>query len=65
MRYVNREDLPVEILEKELPKVDGKTYKMFYDEDKRTNGGFTSVLFLAGIMGVVVMWGIIAMVVFK
>ena len=65
MSSVHREDLPVEILEKELPKVDGKTYKMFYDEDKRTNGGFTSVLFLAGIMAVFVMWGIIAMVVFK
>ena len=65
MRYVSREDLPVEILEKELPKVDGKTYKMFYNEDKRTNGGFTSVLFLTGIMAVFVMWGIIAMVVFK
>ena len=38
---------------------------MFYDEDKRTNGGFTSVLFLAGIMAVFVMWGIIAMAVFK
>lgn len=62
MRLVNREDLPVEILENELPKDENKQYKMFYDERKRTSGGFTDAIFLAAVMVVCFMWGMLAVV---
>lgn len=62
MRLVDRRDLPVEILENELPQDDNKHYKMFYDERKRTSGGFTDVIFLVAIMVVCFMWGILAVV---
>ena len=62
MRYVNREDLPVEVLEKELPKDENKTYKMFYDEKIRTSGGFTDAIFLGAIMLVCFMWGMLVVI---
>lgn len=62
MRYVNREDLPVEVLEKELPKDKDKTYKIFYDEKVRTSGGFTDAIFLGAIMLVCFMWGMLVVI---
>ena len=62
MRYVNREDLPVEVLEKELPKDKDKIYKMFYDEKIRTSGGFTDAIFLGAIMLVCFMWGMLVVI---
>ena len=62
MRFVNREDLPVEVLEKELPKDKDKTYKMFYDEKIRTSGGFTDAIFLGAIMLVCFMWGMLVVI---
>lgn len=62
---MNREDLPVEILDRELPKEEGKQYKMFYDEKVRNSGGFTSTLFLAGLIIVSFMWGMLAVIVLR
>ena len=59
MRFVDREDLPVEVKDNELPQDKDKHYEMFYDERVRTSGGFTDVIFLAGIMMVCFMWGML------
>ncbi len=59
MRFVNREDLPVEVRENELPQEKGKHYEMFYDEKVRTSGGFVDAIFLAGVMIVCFMWGML------
>ncbi len=60
MKYINRDDLPSEVLKNELPKDDNKKYKMFYDERYRTSGGFADALFLGAIMFVCFMWGMLA-----
>lgn len=62
MRFLDRKELPVEVLEKELPVDDGKRYKMFYDEKIRTSGGFTDAIFLGAIMVVCFMWGMLAII---
>lgn len=62
MRLVDRKDLPVEILEKELPRDDNKKYKMFYDERVRTSGGFADAIFLSAVMVVCFMWGMLAVI---
>lgn len=59
---MDREDLPVEILDNELPKEEGKKFRMSYDDKVITNGGFTSVLFLVGVMLVCFMWGMLAVI---
>ena len=56
---MDRKDLPVEVLENELPKEDGHKYKIFYDEKVRTSGGFIDAIFLGGIMIVCFMWGML------
>ena len=62
MRFVDKKDLPVEVLENELPVDDIKHYQMFYDEKVRTSGGFTDVIFLGAIMVVCFMWGMLAVI---
>ena len=59
---MERKDLPVEILDNELPYDENKKYHMFYDEKVRTSGGFTDVIFLGAIMVVCFMWGMLAVV---
>ena len=59
---MDRKDLPVEVLEKELPKDEGKHYKMFYDSRVRTSGGFADAIFLGAIMVVCFMWGMLAVI---
>ena len=59
---MNREDLPVEVLENEMPKDESKQYKMFYDEKVRTSGGFADAIFLGAIMLVCFMWGMLAVI---
>lgn len=49
--------LPVEILDKELPKDDNKNFKVFDDDGK--SYGFADVIFLGGIMMVCFMWGML------
>lgn len=59
---MDREDLPVEIQENELPIEEGKQYKFFYDEKVRTSGGFVDAIFLAGIMLVCFLWGMLTVI---
>jgi len=62
VRFVDEEDLPVEIKEHELPKDDTKKYQMFYNSRVRTSGGFTDAIFLGAIMLVCFMWGLLVAV---
>ena len=63
MRYLNKEDLPVEVLERELPKDDScRKYEMFYNEKVRTSGGFADAIFLGAVMVVCFMWGMLTIV---
>ena len=62
MKYISREDLPVEIKNNELPVDDGKRYVMFYDKKVRISGGFVDAIFLAGIMLVCFLWGMLAVI---
>jgi len=62
MILVDRKDLPIEVLDKELPKDEGKQYKMFYDPKVRTSGGFADAIFLGAIMVVCFMWGMLAII---
>lgn len=62
MKFVDQEQLPVEIKEHELPKEDGKHYKMFYDEKVRTSGGFADAIFLSAVMLVCFMWGMLVVI---
>ncbi len=62
MKFVDRDDLPVEIKDNELPNDENKKYKMFYDEKIRTSGGFADAIFLAGVMIVCFMWGMLIMI---
>lgn len=59
---MNRNDLPVDIQENELPKDRDKHYKMFYDYRVRTSGGFADAIFLGAIMVVCFMWGMLAII---
>ena len=62
MKYIDEDKLPVEIKNNELPKEDGKTYHLFYDEKIRTSGGFVDAIFLAGAMLVCFLWGMLAII---
>ncbi len=62
MKYIEHDDLPVEIKNNELPKDKNKNYKMFYDEKIRTSGGFIDAIFIAGVMLVCFMWGMLVVI---
>lgn len=59
MKYIERDELPVEIRNNELPSDDGKKYEMFYNERVRTSGGFVDAIFLGGVMVVCFLWGML------
>lgn len=59
---MDRKDLPVEVLDKELPMDEGKRYQMFYDSKVRTSGGFIDAIFLGAVMIVCFMWGMLAVI---
>lgn len=59
---MDRSDLPVEIMDNELPKEEGMNYKMFYNYRKRTSGGFADALFLGSILLTGFMWGMLAII---
>lgn len=61
MNFIDKDNLPVEIKNNELPKEENKKYQMFYDEKIRTSGGFTSAIFLVAIMVTCIMWGMLIM----
>lgn len=62
MNFIDEKDLPVEIKDNKLPEDPDKHYEMFYDSKVRTSGGFADAIFLAGIMVVCFMWGMLVMV---
>jgi len=62
MKYIDRDELPVEIKNNELPHDEGKRYEMFYNENVRTNGGFVDAIFLGGVMVVCFLWGMLAVI---
>lgn len=62
MKFVDRDDLPVEIQNNELPKDDGKEFQMVYNEKLRTSGGFIDAIFLAGAMIVCFLWGMLVVI---
>ena len=62
MKYIDKENLPVEIKNNELPKDPAKHYQMFYDEKVRTSGGFVDAIFLGAIILVSFMWGMLAVI---
>ena len=61
MKFIDKEDLPVEVKNNELPKDIDKHYELFYDEKVRTSGGFTDAMFLASVIIVAFMWGMLIM----
>lgn len=62
---MDRDNLPIEIKDKELPKDENKNYKMFYDYKVRTSGGFADAIFLSAIMLTCVMWGMVIMLLIR
>ena len=62
MKYIDKENLPVEIKNNELPKDTDKHYQMFYDEKIRTSGGFVDAIILGAIILVSFMWGMLAVI---
>lgn len=60
---MNRKDLPVEIMDNDLPKDQIKQYKNFFDEDSTpSSGGFANAIFLGAIMAVCFLWGMLAVI---
>lgn len=59
---MDRKDLPIEVLDQEMPKDPNKHYKMFYDSRVRTSGGFADAIFLGAIMIVCFMWGMLVVI---
>ena len=65
MNFIDKDKLPVEIQNKELPEEKNKNYEMFYDYRVRTSGGFASAIFLAAVMLTCFMWGMIVIQLIK
>ena len=51
-----KDKIPVEILNKKLPKDEIKDCKMYYNDKKRTTGGFVDAIFLSSLILTVGMW---------
>ncbi len=59
MKYVNKDELPVEVMDNKLPEDNTKHYKMFYNYKVRTSGGFVDAIFLGAVMITCVLWGML------
>ena len=59
MKYMDKNELPVEVKNNKLPEDSTKDYKMFYDYKVRTSGGFVDAIFLGAIMLTCFMWGML------
>ena len=62
MKYIDKDELPVEIKNNELPYDNDKNYEMLYNENVRTSGGFVDAIFLGGVMLVCFLWGMLAVI---
>ena len=65
MNFIDKDKLPVEIKNNELPKDPNKNYKMYYDYKVRTSGGFADAIFLSAIMLTCFMWGMLIILLMK
>ena len=65
MNYIDKDKLPVEIKNNELPKYEDKNYEMFYDYRIRTSGGFVDAVFLSAVMLTCFMWGMVIILLLK
>lgn len=65
MNFIDKDNLPVEIKNNELPKDEDKNYEMFYDYRIRTSGGFIDAVFLSAVMLTCFMWGMIIILLLK
>ena len=63
MKFIDKEKLPVEIKNNQMPKDEHKKYEFYYDEKIRTNGGFADACFLDGAMLTCFLWGMIIILV--
>lgn len=59
---MNREDLPVEIFDKEMPEDEMKHYNNLLDGNNNVSGGFADAIFLGAIMVVCFLWGMLAVI---
>lgn len=65
MKFIDEDNLPIEIKNNKLPKDQDQKYKLFYDEKIRTSGGFTDVIFLVSVMITCLMWGMLIIIAMK
>lgn len=65
MKYIDNDNLPVDVKNKELPKDDNKSYKMFYNYKIRTEGGFADAVLLSAIMFSVLLFGLLTMLLIR
>lgn len=65
MNFIDKDKLPVEIKNNELPKDEDKNYEMFYDYRIRTSGGFIDAIFLSAVMLTCFMWGMVIILLLK
>ncbi len=65
MKYIDNDNLPVDVRDKKLPKDDNKTYKMFYNYKIRTEGGFADAVLLSAIMFSVLLFGLLMMLLIR
>lgn len=65
MNFIDKDNLPVEIKNNELPKDEDKNYEMFYDYRIRTSGGFVDAVFLSAVMLTCFMWGMVIILLLK
>lgn len=65
MNFIDKDKLPVEIKNNELPKDEDKNYEMFYDYRIRTSGGFVDAVFLSAVMLTCFMWGMVIILLLK
>lgn len=61
MKYISKEELPVEIKNNKLPEDNGYLPD-FYEEESKPNSGFANAIFLAGMILVSFMWGMLAII---
>ena len=65
MKFVDNNNLPVDVKNKELPKDANKSYKMFYNYKIRTEGGFADAVLLSAIMFSVLLFGLLTMLLIR
>ena len=60
MKYIEKNELPEEIKNNQLPIADGTRPEMKYNSKIRTSGGFVDAMFLSAAIVVCLLWSMIA-----